>query len=48
MTFEIGLKKKTIESYTNPFNSKLLYLIVFSLEKLLHIFENSTCSIQVP
>lgn len=33
---------------TNPFNSKLLYLVVLPLEQLLHIFENSAGSIQVP
>lgn len=31
----------------HPFDSKLLNLVVFPLEKLLHIFENSTGAVQV-
>lgn len=34
-------------SQPHPFDCKLLYLVVFSLEQLLNVFENSACSIQV-
>lgn len=33
--------------HTHPFDSKLLDLVVFPLEQLLHVFENAAGSVQV-